>query len=105
MTLELLHTVVAGRPLTEQQAETAMRALLAGESTPVLTASFLTALHTKGETVEELTGFAEKFSQAGAAGRDADEEELPGAVEFHRFQAEIGGLGGHLRKVFLHRDA
>jgi len=58
MTLDLLHTVTGGRSLTEQQAESAMRALLAGESTPVLTAAFLTALRMKGETVDELTGFA-----------------------------------------------
>jgi anthranilate phosphoribosyltransferase len=58
MTLDLLHAVVDGRSLDEQEAETAMRALLAGESTPVLTAAFLTAIRMKGETVEELTGFA-----------------------------------------------
>jgi anthranilate phosphoribosyltransferase len=58
MTLDLLHAVTSGRSLTEQEAESAMRALLAGESTPVLTASFLTALRMKGETVDELTGFA-----------------------------------------------
>lgn len=62
MTLELLHAVVEGQTLTETQAETAMRSLLAGESTPVLTAAFLTALRTRmgtgGETVDELTGFA-----------------------------------------------
>ncbi len=58
MTLDLLHAVVDGRSLNEREAENAMRALLAGESTPVLTAAFLTALRIKGETVEELTGFA-----------------------------------------------
>ncbi len=35
-----------------------MHAILAGESSPALTASFLTALRMKGETVEELAGFA-----------------------------------------------
>lgn len=64
MDLKLLHAVAAGQALTEQQAETAMRTLLAGESTPVLTASFLTALHVKGETVEELTGFARAMRSA-----------------------------------------
>ena len=41
-----------------------MRALLAGESTPVLTAAFLTALRMKGETVDELTGFARAMRAA-----------------------------------------
>ncbi len=64
MTLELLHAVVGGRSLTEREAETAMRALLAGESSPVLASAFLTALHIKGETVDELTGFARAMRAA-----------------------------------------
>ncbi len=58
MTLDLLHAVVDGGLLSESEAETAMRSLLGGESTPVLTAAFLTALRVRGETVDELTGFA-----------------------------------------------
>src|SRR5437899_7074298 len=64
MTLELLHAVIDGHVLTEGQAESAMRSLLAGESTPVLAASFLTALRVRGETVEELTGFARAMRAA-----------------------------------------
>jgi anthranilate phosphoribosyltransferase len=60
----LLHTVVEGRSLTEAEAQDAMRALLAGESTPVLTAAFLTAIRMKGETVDELTGFARAMRAA-----------------------------------------
>src|SRR5580692_8293953 len=59
-----LHTVVDGHSLTETQAQEAMCALLAGESTPVLTAAFLTALRMKGETVEELSGFARAMRAA-----------------------------------------
>jgi anthranilate phosphoribosyltransferase len=64
MTLNLLHAVVDGRSLNEAEAESAMRSLLAGESTPVLTAAFLTALRMKGETVEELAGFARAMRAA-----------------------------------------
>src|SRR5579863_2224842 len=60
----LLHTAVEGRSLTEAEAQDAMRALLAGESTPVLTAAFLTALRMNGETVDELTGFARAMRAA-----------------------------------------
>jgi anthranilate phosphoribosyltransferase len=60
----LLHRIVEGRSLTESEAQEAMRALLAGESTPVLTAAFLTALRMKGETVDELTGFARAMRDA-----------------------------------------
>src|SRR5665213_477634 len=59
-----LHTIVEGRSLTESEAQAAMHALLAGESTPVLTAAFLTALRMKGETVDELTGFARAMRAA-----------------------------------------
>jgi anthranilate phosphoribosyltransferase len=62
--LTFLHTVVEGRSLSEREAEDAMRVLLAGESTPVLTAAFLTALRVKGETVDELTGFARAMREA-----------------------------------------
>jgi anthranilate phosphoribosyltransferase len=64
MTLDLLHRVVEGHSLDEIQAEEAMRAVLAGESSPILMASFLTALRIKGETVEELAGFARAMRAA-----------------------------------------
>lgn len=64
MHLELLHAVVEGKSLNEEQAEAAMRTLLEGESTPALTAAFLTALRIKGETVDELTGFARAMRKA-----------------------------------------
>lgn len=64
MTLELLHAVIEGQELTEEQAEGAMRSLLAGESTPVLMAAFLTALRVRGESIDELTGFARAMRAA-----------------------------------------
>ncbi|HWE52512.1 MAG TPA: anthranilate phosphoribosyltransferase [Bryobacteraceae bacterium] len=76
MTLELLHTVAEGHSLTEQQAETAMRSLLAGETTPVMMAAFLTALRMKGETVHELTGFA-RAMRAAAVPLDIGPEFRP----------------------------
>lgn len=59
-----LHMAVEGRSLSEAQAEEAMHALLAGHSTPALTAAFLTALRMKGESVDELTGFARAMREA-----------------------------------------
>src|SRR5665213_1995081 len=64
MTLDLLHAVVDGRILTEAEARTAMHSLLSGQSTPVLTAAFLTALRVRGETIEELAGFARAMRSA-----------------------------------------
>jgi len=91
MTLELLHTVTEGHSLTEQQAETAMRILLAGESTPVLMAAFLTALRMKGETVHELTGFA-RAMRAAAAPVDIGAEFRP--------LLDTCGTGGNRTSVF-----
>jgi anthranilate phosphoribosyltransferase len=76
MTLELLHAVIEGHTLGEEQAEAAMRSLLAGESTPVLTASFLTALRIRGESIDELTGFA-RAMRAVAVALPLDESSRP----------------------------
>jgi anthranilate phosphoribosyltransferase len=64
MTLDLLHRIAQGSVLTELEAETAMQSLLTGQSTPVLTAAFLTALSVRGESVEELAGFARAMRAA-----------------------------------------
>ena len=55
---EALHRAASRADLSEAQASAAMNAILRGESTPALTAALLTALRMKGETVEEITGFA-----------------------------------------------
>jgi anthranilate phosphoribosyltransferase len=46
------------RHLTRDEAERAFDAVLSGESSPVLIASFLTSMRWKGVTATELTGFA-----------------------------------------------
>ena len=51
-------TAVDGRNLPEQDAYHAMAAIMDGRATPAQLAGFLVALRMKGETVEELTGFA-----------------------------------------------
>jgi anthranilate phosphoribosyltransferase len=53
-----LATVVEGRSLTKNEAQGAMAAVMDGESTPALLAALLVALRMRGETVEELAGFA-----------------------------------------------
>jgi anthranilate phosphoribosyltransferase len=51
--------VINGRSLTFEQAEAAMRVIMAGEATPAQIGSYLTALRMKGETVEEIAGSAQ----------------------------------------------
>lgn len=59
MIQEFIATVARRRDLDRQQAAEAMLSLMSGEATPSQIAGFLVALHMKGETVDEITGFAE----------------------------------------------
>lgn len=58
MVREALQTVIGGGVLTAEQAEQVMGKIMGGESTDAQIASLLTALRMRGETVEEITGFA-----------------------------------------------
>jgi anthranilate phosphoribosyltransferase len=53
-----LGAVVEGRTLTVNEARDAMGSVMDGEATPALLAALLVALRMRGETVDELTGFA-----------------------------------------------
>jgi len=54
-----LNTVIGGGTLNREQAEATMGMIMAGEATGVQIAGLLTALRMRGETVEEITGFAQ----------------------------------------------
>ena len=56
--LQYLHAVAERRSLGTQEASEAMEAILAGDVSSTQIAAFLTALRMKGETVDELVGFA-----------------------------------------------
>src|SRR5438046_3305981 len=56
---EAVRTRVERRYLTRSAAAAAMEAIMSGVSTNAQIAAFLTALRMKGETVEELIGFAQ----------------------------------------------
>jgi anthranilate phosphoribosyltransferase len=64
--LPSLHSVVAGKNLTEEEAESTMAVILEGASTAPQIASFLTAMRMKGETAAELTGFARAMRRFAA---------------------------------------
>jgi len=53
-----LASVVDGRTLSMDEAKAAMGSVMDGEATPALLAALLVALRMRGETVEELAGFA-----------------------------------------------
>jgi anthranilate phosphoribosyltransferase len=50
--------IVDGRSLPEEDAYSAMASIMDGQATPAQLAGFLVGMRMKGETVEELTGFA-----------------------------------------------
>lgn len=53
-----IQKVVDGQNLTEEEARRVMNLMLSGEATQAQLGAFLTAMRMKGETLEELTGFA-----------------------------------------------
>ncbi len=59
-----LQKLISGQHLTEPEAHDAMQSIMAGEATPTQIAGFLVALRMKGETVEEITGFARAMREA-----------------------------------------
>ncbi|MGH9542219.1 MAG: anthranilate phosphoribosyltransferase, partial [Terriglobales bacterium] len=59
-----LRRVMAGEDLARDVARQALDAMLAGEAEPMQIAGLLVALATKGETVDEIVGFAEAMRAA-----------------------------------------
>jgi len=66
MLLSYLHRVASGENLSAPEAREAMLAILEGESTTAQIAAFLVALRMKGETPEELLGFARAMREKSA---------------------------------------
>ena len=55
---EALAVVAAGRTLTRAEAEATMGSVMSGEATPSQLGALLAALHMRGETSDEIAGFA-----------------------------------------------
>lgn len=67
MILDAIHCLVNHRQsLTREQAREVMGEILDGKATDAQIAALLVALHMKGETVEEIVGFAEAIRAAAA---------------------------------------
>src|SRR2546426_310903 len=62
---EAVRALVDRRDLTRSEAAAAMEAIMTGAATGAQIGAFLTALRMKGETVEELIGFAQVMRQKG----------------------------------------
>jgi anthranilate phosphoribosyltransferase len=67
MILDALHRIANHREsLTRDEARVVMAEVLSGQCTDAQVAALLVALHMKGETVEEIVGFAEAIRAAAA---------------------------------------
>ncbi|MBC7342035.1 MAG: anthranilate phosphoribosyltransferase [Clostridia bacterium] len=74
MMRQAINRLVAGESLGEIEAEAIMGLIMSGEATPAQIGALLAALRLKGETVEEITGFARamrSMAQPVAASRPA----------------------------------
>lgn len=58
---EAIEQLLAGKPLSRDQARAVMDQVMAGEATPVQIAGVLIALRAKGETVDEMAGFVDSM--------------------------------------------
>ena len=85
----VLTKVAAGEPLTRAEAAGAMGTLLRGEAAPEETAGLLVGLAARGETVDELTGFAEAMRAAAVQVSLEDPEAV-----------DLCGTGGDLSQSF-----
>ena len=54
----VLEHIASGRSLSESQAFEAMQVIMAGNAAPEETAGLLMGMRSRGETIDELTGFA-----------------------------------------------
>ena len=59
-----LAAIISGRTLTRDEARETMRSVMAGEATPAQLGALLAMLHLRGETVDEIVGFAEAMREA-----------------------------------------
>jgi len=69
MIRQAINRVVAGESLSEAEAREVMQAIMAEEATPAQFAALVTALRMKGETVDEVVGFASAMRDRAVAVR------------------------------------
>lgn len=89
MIREAISKLVNGSNLTEEEAILVMEEIMSGQATDAQIGSFLTALRIKGETVEEITGFARVMRAKATSVRPKQE-----------FLVDTCGTGGDLAGTF-----
>jgi len=85
-----IRTIVDGGTLTAGEASAAMDQIMTGAVTPAQIGAFVTALRIRGETVEEITGFAQAMRRHAL---HVDVEPGAGPVVGMRIPTALGGRG------------
>ena len=76
MLKKFIAKVVDGTDLSETESGEVMALIMGGEVAPTQIASFITALRMKGETIQEITGFARTMRAKAIRIRSKDGEEI-----------------------------
>jgi anthranilate phosphoribosyltransferase len=97
---EAVRALVDRRDLTRIEAAAAMEAIMSGAATNAQIAAFLTALRMKGETVEELIGFAQVMRQKAVRIRSRAEEVAALTGTDREMLIDTCGTGGDAAGTF-----
>src|SRR5207302_3652702 len=101
MLLEALHKIANHRAsLTREEARSVMAEILAGTATEAQMAALLIALHMKGETVEEIVGFAEAIRAAAPAFSFPEDSTLDVSGTERDALVDTCGTGGDASGTF-----
>jgi anthranilate phosphoribosyltransferase len=101
MLLDALHKVANHcTPLTRNEARAAMAEILNGQATDAQIAALLVALHMKGETVEEIVGFAQAIRAAATPLETEDGHALDLSGTERDALVDTCGTGGDTSGTF-----
>ena len=101
MLLDALHKIATHRSsLTREEAREVMSQILRGEATDAQIAALLVALHMKGETVEEIVGFAQAIREAAVPLQAEDGEALDLSGTGRDALVDTCGTGGDTSGTF-----
>src|SRR5262245_21873567 len=98
--VEAIRALVERRDLTRLEAAAAMEAIMSGAATHAQVAAFLTGLRMKGETVDELIGFAEVMRQKVVRVRTRAEVEASLTGTDREMLLDTCGTGGDASGTF-----
>src|SRR5438128_10221600 len=101
MILDALHRIANHREsLSREEARAVMSQILAGKCSDAQIAALLVALHMKGETVEEIVGFAEAIRAAATPFESQDHSVLDASATGRDALVDTCGTGGDASGTF-----